>query len=66
MRRLREDEDVFLPDVIDYATVPGLSLEMVARLGASRPRSLAAAARVRGVTPAALSAVLLHAKKLAA
>ncbi|MBJ6122426.1 tRNA uridine-5-carboxymethylaminomethyl(34) synthesis enzyme MnmG [Sphingomonas mollis] len=66
VRRLRADEDVLLPDVIDYAAVPGLSLEMVARLGASRPRSLAAAARVRGVTPAALSAVLLHAKKVAA
>jgi tRNA uridine 5-carboxymethylaminomethyl modification enzyme len=64
--RLRADEELLLPIAIDYAAIPGLSNEMVARLSASRPRSLAAAARVRGVTPAALSAVLLHTRKLAA
>ncbi len=64
--RLRADEELLLPAAIDYAAIPGLSNEMVARLGASRPRSLAAAARVRGVTPAALSAVLLHTRKAAA
>ncbi len=64
--QLRADEEMLLPDTIDYAAIPGLSNEMVSRLSASRPRSLAAAARVRGVTPAALSAVLLHTKRLAA
>ncbi|GGB38769.1 tRNA uridine 5-carboxymethylaminomethyl modification enzyme MnmG [Sphingomonas metalli] len=64
--RLRTEESLLLPEAIDYAAIPGLSNEMVARLTASRPRSLAAAARVRGVTPAALSAVLLHARRLAA
>lgn len=61
--RLRADEEILLPDIIDYHVIPGLSSEMVLRLTASRPRSLAAAARVQGVTPAALSAVLLHTKR---
>jgi tRNA uridine 5-carboxymethylaminomethyl modification enzyme len=64
--RLRADEEILLPDTIDYRGIPGLSSEMVSRLTASQPRSLAAAARVRGVTPAALSAVLLHTKRRAA
>jgi tRNA uridine 5-carboxymethylaminomethyl modification enzyme len=46
--------------------VPGLSHEMVERLSAARPDTLAAAGRIRGITPAALSAILLHAKRRAA
>jgi tRNA uridine 5-carboxymethylaminomethyl modification enzyme len=65
-QRLRQQEAIALPAALDFATVPGLSREMVARLGAAQPRSLAAAARIRGITPAALSAVLLHVERLAA
>jgi tRNA uridine 5-carboxymethylaminomethyl modification enzyme len=43
---------------LDYARVPGLSREMIERLEAVRPDSVAAAARVRGITPAAVSALL--------
>ncbi|SFP56627.1 tRNA uridine 5-carboxymethylaminomethyl modification enzyme [Sphingomonas rubra] len=64
--RLRAEERIALPSDLDYAAVPGLSNEMVDRLGAVRPISLGAAARVRGITPAALSAVLLHVRKRAA
>ena len=64
--RRRADEALLLPDALDYAAVPGLSNEMIDRLGTVRPTSLGAASRVRGVTPAALSAVLLHARKMAA
>ncbi|HEX8485154.1 tRNA uridine-5-carboxymethylaminomethyl(34) synthesis enzyme MnmG [Sphingomonas sp.] len=64
--RLRAGEAVLLPEALDFAAVPGLSTEMVARLTAARPASLAAAGRIRGITPAALSAVLLHTKRLAA
>lgn len=64
--RLRSEEEVLLPAALAFCDVPGLSTEMVDRLSIARPRSLAAAARVRGVTPAALSAVLLHARRLAA
>lgn len=61
--RLRVEERIAVPADLDYATVPGLSHEMIDRLGTARPTSLAAAGRVRGVTPAALSAILLHVRK---
>lgn len=64
--QLRADESTDLAPSLDYSAVAGLSLEMIARLSASRPTSLAAAARIRGITPAALSAILLHSRKLAA
>ncbi len=64
--RLRREEGVRLPSTLAFGEVPGLSTEMVDRLSAAQPTSLAAAARVRGITPAALSAVLLHARRLAA
>jgi tRNA uridine 5-carboxymethylaminomethyl modification enzyme len=64
--RMRLDEAIPLPEAITYDRVPGLSQEMIDRLTAARPASLAAAARVRGITPAALSAVLLHTRRMAA
>jgi tRNA uridine 5-carboxymethylaminomethyl modification enzyme len=64
--RLRADERVLIDPSLDYASVPGLSHEMAERLGRAQPRSLGAAARVRGVTPAALSALLLHGARSAA
>jgi tRNA uridine 5-carboxymethylaminomethyl modification enzyme len=66
VEKLRREEAVPLPADLAFASIPGLSAEMVDRLSRARPTTLAAAARVRGVTPAALSAVLLHARKLAA
>jgi tRNA uridine 5-carboxymethylaminomethyl modification enzyme len=53
VERMRRDEDIPLPHDLCFAEIPGLSNEMVVRLSASQPRSLAAAARVRGITPAA-------------
>ena len=64
--RLRSDEAVRIPSSLDYAGLPGLSHEMVERLSAARPSTLGAAARVRGVTPAALAAILVHARRKAA
>lgn len=61
--QLRANDAIVLPDALDYAAIPGLSNEMVERLGAARPATLGAAARVRGITPAALSAILLHARR---
>ena len=54
-----------IPLALDYATIPGLSNEMVERLGAARPETIGDASRVRGVTPAALTAILLHVKRAA-
>jgi tRNA uridine 5-carboxymethylaminomethyl modification enzyme len=49
-----------------YERIPGLSREMVERLEAARPATLADAARIRGITPAALAAILVHARRGAA
>jgi tRNA uridine 5-carboxymethylaminomethyl modification enzyme len=66
IERLRSDETVRLPPDLDYDALPGLSNEMVERLSAARPSTLGAAARIRGVTPAALAAILVHARRKAA
>jgi tRNA uridine 5-carboxymethylaminomethyl modification enzyme len=54
-----------IPAELDYASVPGLSNEMVERLATARPDTIGDAARVRGITPAALTAILLHVKRAA-
>ena len=59
-------EDVRLPECLSYRAVGGLSVEMIERLERARPATLAAAARIRGITPAALSAILVHGRRLAA
>ncbi|HYW16030.1 MAG TPA: tRNA uridine-5-carboxymethylaminomethyl(34) synthesis enzyme MnmG [Allosphingosinicella sp.] len=64
--RLRSDEKVRIPTEIDYRAIPGLSLEMVERLDAARPSTLGAARRIRGITPAALAAILVHSRRKAA
>ncbi|HEY0085807.1 MAG TPA: tRNA uridine-5-carboxymethylaminomethyl(34) synthesis enzyme MnmG [Allosphingosinicella sp.] len=64
--RLRGDDAVRIPADLDYPSVPGLSSEMVERLSVSRPSTLGAARRIRGVTPAALAAILVHARRRAA
>jgi len=56
--QLRGDLALPLRVDLDYARVPGLSREMIERLDAVRPDSVAAAARVRGITPSAVSALL--------
>ena len=64
--KLRADEAIRIPGDFDYRLVPGLSNEMVERLSASRPATLGAAGRIRGITPAALAAILVHARRRAA
>jgi len=64
--RLRSDEAVRIPTSLDYGRVAGLSTEMVERLSAARPSTLGAAARIRGITPAALAAILVHTRRKAA
>lgn len=66
LRDLRASEAVMLGDDFPFADIPGLSREMVERLTAARPATLAAAGRVPGVTPAALAVLLVHARKRAA
>ena len=66
LRDLRASEAVVLGEHFPFAQVPGLSTEMVERLERSRPATLAAAGRVPGITPAALAALLVHARRAAA
>ena len=64
--RVRADEAVSLSVIADYARIGGLSNEMIERLEQARPATLAAAGRIRGITPAALAAILVHAHRRAA
>ncbi|TRD11364.1 tRNA uridine-5-carboxymethylaminomethyl(34) synthesis enzyme MnmG [Erythrobacter insulae] len=63
LRDLRASEQLTLASDFPYARVPGLSNEMVERLTKAAPVTLAAAGRVPGITPAALSALLVHARR---
>ncbi|MEW9854737.1 tRNA uridine-5-carboxymethylaminomethyl(34) synthesis enzyme MnmG [Novosphingobium sp. M1R2S20] len=63
LRDLRASEALVLSEHFPYADVPGLSREMVERLTQARPATLAAAGRISGITPAALSALLVHARR---
>lgn len=61
--RLKRHEMTALPDDIDYAIVRGLSNEVREKLANARPNSLGQAARISGVTPAAVSLLLVHLKR---
>ena len=60
---LRREEGLSITHTFDYRSVPGLSHEMIERLDRARPETLGAAGRIAGITPAALSAILLHARR---
>lgn len=64
--RLQREEGMPLTNIADYSAIPGLSSEMVERLNLVRPATLAAAGRMRGITPAALTAILVHSHRRAA
>ncbi len=66
VRALRANEGIAIPDSLDFAAISGLSNEMVERLSRARPSTMGAAERIRGITPAALATILVHAKRLAA
>jgi tRNA uridine 5-carboxymethylaminomethyl modification enzyme len=59
----RRDEALILPDDIDYSAVGSLSTEIRGKLATARPATLGAAARISGVTPAALVALLQYVKR---
>ena len=64
LQELRAAETLRLGDNFPYGDIAGLSREMVERLGRARPETLAVAGRVPGVTPAAMAALLVHARRL--
>jgi tRNA uridine 5-carboxymethylaminomethyl modification enzyme len=61
----RKEEGLALPEGLDPAAVPGLSSEIRARLGEARPATLGAAARLPGMTPAALAILCRYARRAA-
>ncbi|KTD42697.1 tRNA uridine-5-carboxymethylaminomethyl(34) synthesis enzyme MnmG [Legionella parisiensis] len=63
IEKMRKHENTLLPDSLDYSDVTGLSNEVIQKLTKIRPSTLAQAGRISGVTPAALSLLLVHLKK---
>jgi len=61
--RQRLHEETRLPADLDYREVRGLSIEVQQKLNAHRPETLGQAARISGVTPAAMSLLLVHLKR---
>ncbi len=60
---IRRDVAAPIPADLDFASVPGLSAEMVERLSTSRPETIDQASRLAGITPAALSALYVAASR---
>jgi tRNA uridine 5-carboxymethylaminomethyl modification enzyme len=63
IRAFRRDESLVLPDDIDYGAIAGLSNEISGTLSTMRPRTLGAAARLSGITPASLTTLLSYVKR---
>src|SRR5215813_13517515 len=59
----RRDESLELPDGLDYSQLCGLSNEVRQKLNATRPRTIGQAARIDGITPAALTLLVAHLKR---
>ena len=63
VERARRQEETALPEGLDFAAVSGLSNEVRQRLEQVRPATLGQASRIPGITPAAISLLLVHLKK---
>ena len=64
VERFRRLERMELPQDFSYKGLPGLSNEVVEKLSTIQPRSLGQAARISGVTPAAIAVLQVHLKRL--
>ena len=63
IEKLRRNEQLLIPSVFEFSKVSGLSNEVKQKLTNARPETLGQATRVPGVTPAAVSLLLVHLKK---
>jgi tRNA uridine 5-carboxymethylaminomethyl modification enzyme len=63
---VQRDTNVAIPSPFQFDSIPGISIEMAERLQAAQPETLEQASRIRGVTPAALSALYVAASRRAA
>ena len=64
IERARRHEDTAIPDTFDYAGVRGLSAEVLGKLERVRPQTVGQAQRIPGITPAAVSLLLVHLTRL--
>jgi len=64
VERFRKMEAVKLPEDLDYGSMSGLSNEVVEKLSTVRPLSLGQASRISGITPAAISVLQVHLRRL--
>ena len=63
VRRASHFETLLLPTNLDYALITALSFEVRQKLQTQRPQTLGQASRISGVTPAAISLLLIHLKR---
>ena len=63
IRAFKRDENLEIPEEVDFNTLAGLSNEVRAKLAAARPATLGAASRIPGVTPGALTVLLGHVRR---
>ena len=63
IQRARRHEDLVIPDDVDYDAVAGLSSEVRQKLAEHRPATVGQAGRIQGVTPAAVSLLLVHLRR---
>lgn len=63
IERLKRHENTILPIDFDYDNIPGLSNELTSKLKDVRPETIAQASRIPGVTPAAISLLIIYLKK---
>jgi tRNA uridine 5-carboxymethylaminomethyl modification enzyme len=63
IEKARRHQQTVIPNVIDYSMVRGLSAEARQKLSAHRPQTIGQAGRIPGITPAAISLLMVHLKK---
>lgn len=63
LERVKHYENMALPEGVDYRSVPGLSVEVQQKLNQHKPETVGEASRISGMTPAAVSLLLVHAKR---
>ena len=60
----QKNENTYLPLNFDYNNIPGLSKEVVMKLNDFKPETIGKASRISGITPASISILLVHLKRL--
>ena len=64
VEKMNRHETTQLPLDIDYSNIPGLSNEVIMKLNSFKPETVGQASRISGITPAAISILLIHLKKI--